>query len=57
MKRGLIPRIFDYLYDSIEKLKKAKGIEFLCQCSFLEIYNDQVSDLLDYNPNTFLRMD
>ncbi|KAL5466847.1 hypothetical protein EMCRGX_G030998 [Ephydatia muelleri] len=47
--RGIIPRSFEYLFNLItrEQLKCGELVEFLCKCSFLEIYNEQVFDLLD----------
>ncbi|OQR84285.1 kinesin-like protein KIF15-A-like isoform X2 [Achlya hypogyna] len=41
--RGLIPRLVDELFASLA----AAQVEFTCHCSFLEIYNDKVFDLLD----------
>ncbi len=62
--RGLIPRVFEYLFSRIEELK-AQDIQVLsllqtivhgsscddafqvvCKCSYLEIYNEAVTDLL-----------
>ncbi|XP_068092421.1 kinesin-like protein KIF15 [Hyperolius riggenbachi] len=47
--RGVIPRSFEYLFflinREIEKARDAKS--FLCKCSFIEIYNEQIFDLLD----------
>ncbi|XP_028392417.1 kinesin-like protein KIF15 isoform X2 [Dendronephthya gigantea] len=47
--RGVIPRGFEYLFNLINREKEKLGdkVEFLCQCSFLEIYNEQIFDLLD----------
>ncbi|XP_046843442.1 kinesin-like protein KIF15 isoform X2 [Xenia sp. Carnegie-2017] len=47
--RGVIPRGFEYLFNLINREREKNGdkVEFLCQCSFLEIYNEQVFDLLD----------
>ncbi|OAE21380.1 hypothetical protein AXG93_3658s1020 [Marchantia polymorpha subsp. ruderalis] len=48
-KRGLIPRILDYIFQrmSSEKTQNCKDVEFVVKCSYLQIYNEQVSDLLD----------
>ncbi|CAM6117692.1 unnamed protein product [Calypogeia fissa] len=48
-KRGLIPRILDYIFQrmSTEKTQNCKDVEFVVKCSYLQIYNEQVSDLLD----------
>ncbi|XP_048576584.1 kinesin-like protein KIF15 isoform X2 [Nematostella vectensis] len=47
--RGVIPRCFEYLFSLIKREQEKHGdhLEFLCQCSFLEIYNEQIFDLLD----------
>uniref|UniRef100_A0A4W3I8Z5 Kinesin family member 15 n=1 Tax=Callorhinchus milii TaxID=7868 RepID=A0A4W3I8Z5_CALMI len=47
--RGVIPRSFEYLFYLIsrEKEKAGDGKDFLCKCSFIEIYNEQIYDLLD----------
>ena len=57
--RGLIPRVFEHLFARIglEESGAATGqaaavsgpreVKFLCKVSFLEIYNEMVTDLLD----------
>ncbi|XP_037704775.1 kinesin-like protein KIF15 [Choloepus didactylus] len=47
--RGVIPRSFEYLFFLIEREKEKAGAgkSFLCKCSFIEIYNEQIYDLLD----------
>nr|XP_056713351.1 kinesin-like protein KIF15 [Euleptes europaea] len=47
--RGVIPRSFEYLFFLIdrEKEKAGTGKSFLCKCSFIEIYNEQIYDLLE----------
>ena len=47
--RGIIPRSFEYLFSLIdrEKEKAGAGKSFLCKCSFIEVYNEQIYDLLD----------
>lgn len=42
--RGLIPRIFEYLFGL---MKSTPNTTYSCKCSFLEIYNEQVTDLLE----------
>ncbi|XP_073143760.1 kinesin-like protein KIN-12E [Henckelia pumila] len=47
---GMIPRIFEYLFSRIQKDKdtrREEKLKFTCKCSFLEIYNEQIIDLLD----------
>lgn len=50
--RGLTPRVFEQLFTRIEE-EEAKNIDkqlrYQCRCSFLEIYNEQITDLLDPN--------
>ncbi|CAA6662821.1 unnamed protein product [Spirodela intermedia] len=47
---GMTPRVFEYLFSKIQKEKEARReekLQFTCKCSFLEIYNEQILDLLD----------
>ncbi|XP_031100567.1 kinesin-like protein KIN-12E [Ipomoea triloba] len=47
---GMTPRVFEYLFSRIQKEREARReekIRFTCRCSFLEIYNEQILDLLD----------
>ncbi|KAJ8646210.1 hypothetical protein MRB53_007958 [Persea americana] len=49
-QKGLTPRVFEQLFARIEeeKVKHAdKHLHYQCRCSFLEIYNEQITDLLD----------
>ncbi|KAF5744939.1 phragmoplast orienting kinesin 2 isoform X2 [Tripterygium wilfordii] len=51
---GMTPRVFEYLFSRIQKEKEARKDEklrFTCKCSFLEIYNEQILDLLDPSSN------
>ena len=41
--QGIIPRCFGHVLKSISD---AKNKEFLLRCSFLEIYNEEIHDLL-----------
>ena len=43
--KGLIPRMFEYLFDKIGKADPT--IEFNIKCSYLEIYMEKIQDLLD----------
>uniref|UniRef100_A0A8C7CQU6 Kinesin family member 15 n=1 Tax=Oncorhynchus kisutch TaxID=8019 RepID=A0A8C7CQU6_ONCKI len=57
-QRGVIPRSFEYLFflinREVERSDNAKS--FLCKCSFIEIYNEQIYDLLDSaSASLFLR--
>ncbi|XP_009415942.2 kinesin-like protein KIN-12A [Musa acuminata AAA Group] len=47
---GLTPRVFERLFSRIneEQAKHSdKQLNYQCHCSFLEIYNEQITDLLD----------
>ncbi|KAJ0555289.1 putative plus-end-directed kinesin ATPase [Helianthus annuus] len=49
-QQGLTPRVFERLFARIseEQNKHAdKQLIYQCRCSFLEIYNEQITDLLD----------
>ncbi|KAJ7979141.1 Kinesin-like protein [Quillaja saponaria] len=51
-QQGLTPRVFERLFARIdeEQIKHAdKQLKYQCHCSFLEIYNEQITDLLDPN--------
>ncbi|XP_043709220.1 kinesin-like protein KIN-12B [Telopea speciosissima] len=51
-KQGLTPRVFEKLFARIneEQIKHAeKQLKYQCRCSFLEIYNEHITDLLDPN--------
>ncbi|XP_068582457.1 kinesin-like protein KIF15 [Cebidichthys violaceus] len=56
--RGVIPRCFEYLFFLINREVERSGQSksFLCKCSFIEIYNEQIYDLLDTaSASLFLR--
>lgn len=56
--RGILPRCFEFIFASINSAVKTSNIEFLVKCSYLEIYQEQINDLLDPNPhNLQLRED
>ncbi|WJX90794.1 hypothetical protein P8452_72654 [Trifolium repens] len=47
---GITPRVFDYLFMRIkaeEESGKDCKLKYTCKCSFLEIYNEQITDLLE----------
>ncbi|ESQ45972.1 hypothetical protein EUTSA_v10010073mg [Eutrema salsugineum] len=51
---GMTPRVFEYLFSRIQKekeVRKEEKLQFTCRCSFLEIYNEQILDLLDPSSN------
>ena len=45
-ERGVIPRSFDHIFNSING---SPGVQFLVRASFLELYNEEVRDLLSKN--------
>ncbi|KAJ0249092.1 Kinesin-like protein KIN-12F [Hirschfeldia incana] len=46
-EQGLAPRIFQMLFSEIQTEKMKSDVNYQCRCSFLEIYNGQISDLID----------
>ncbi|XP_023879431.2 kinesin-like protein KIN-12D [Quercus suber] len=59
--RGMTPRIFEFLFARIEaeeEIRRDERLKYNCKCSFLEIYNEQITDLLDpSSTNLLLRED
>ncbi|XP_057861101.1 kinesin-like protein KIN-12D isoform X2 [Cryptomeria japonica] len=46
--RGLTPRIIEHLFARIQQDERInESLKYSCKCSFLEIYNEQVTDLLE----------
>ncbi|KAM3272375.1 hypothetical protein ACQJBY_042491 [Aegilops geniculata] len=60
-ERGMTPRIFEFLFARIraeEESRRDEKLKYNCKCSFLEIYNEQITDLLDpSSTNLALRED
>ena len=52
--RGIIPNSFVHIFGAIGVAESSKF--FLVRCSYLEIYNEEVRDLLNYDPNTKLEL-
>ncbi|XP_042462121.1 kinesin-like protein KIN-12C [Zingiber officinale] len=49
-EQGIAPRLFKMLFSEIHRKQdssEAKQLSYQCRCSFLEIHNDQINDLLD----------
>lgn len=49
---GIIPRVIKLIFEEVEKRKRKS--EFIIKCTFLEIYNEELHDLLDhgnFNPS------
>ncbi|XP_015163781.1 phragmoplast orienting kinesin 2 isoform X1 [Solanum tuberosum] len=59
--RGMTPRIFEFLFARIraeEESRRDERLQYSCKCSFLEIYNEQITDLLEpSSSNLMLRED
>ena len=51
VSRGLQPRVLDYLFHKM-RLSVVEGTEVLAKCSYYEIYNEQVIDLLNPSAGT-----
>ncbi|KAI3969418.1 hypothetical protein MKX01_019979 [Papaver californicum] len=48
--QGIVPRIFQMLFSEIQREQENSGkkqVNYQCRCSFLEIYNEKIGDLLD----------
>ncbi|XP_078442016.1 phragmoplast orienting kinesin 2 [Wolffia australiana] len=60
-ERGMTPRVFEFLFARIkaeEESRRDENLRYSCKCSFLEIYNEQITDLLDpSSTNLLLRED
>ncbi|CAL1372500.1 unnamed protein product [Linum trigynum] len=61
VQRGMTPRIFEFLFARIqaeEESRRDERLQYSCKCSFLEIYNEQITDLLEpSSTNLMLRED
>lgn len=44
---GIMPRAFDYIFKTIKMKQNEEEAEFLVKCSYFEIYNEHIMDLLD----------
>jgi len=58
-RRGLICRILDHVFAEMHRRRACtEGVSYLCRCSFLEIYKEQITDLLEPgNTNLQVRED
>ena len=45
-QRGLQPRVFDYIFVKIRNEMGEGGSTQLLKCSYFEIYNEQIIDLV-----------
>ena len=47
---GIVPRVFDFIFSEIEnRRKQSEFSEFTVKVQFLELYGDDIRDLLDNN--------
>jgi len=53
-ERGIMPRAFDGIFESIDL--DSNKTQFLVRASYLEIYNEEVRDLLSKNPKNRLEL-
>ena len=53
-ERGIMPRSFDDIFKSIQS--DSDQTQFLVRASYLEIYNEEVRDLLSKNPKNRLEL-
>jgi kinesin family protein 15 len=44
---GIMPRAFEYIFSNIREREQDADVEFLVKCSYFEIYNEHIMDLLD----------
>lgn len=46
--RGIMPRVFEYIFDSIQKEREEKGptVDYVVKCAYLQVYNETITDLL-----------
>ena len=53
---GLLPRVFKFIFEELERRKKLSQFsEFTIKVQFLELYNEELHDLLD--PSTIGAVD
>ena len=52
--RGIIPNSFEHIFDFVGKADQGK--QFLVRASYLEIYNEEIRDLLSKDPKNQLEL-
>uniref|UniRef100_A0A914WDA9 Kinesin motor domain-containing protein n=1 Tax=Plectus sambesii TaxID=2011161 RepID=A0A914WDA9_9BILA len=57
-RRGLIPRGIEYLFSLLERKREVRGdaFKYLCKCSFVELYNERLYDLLVSSASSQLKL-
>lgn len=52
--RGLQPRVFDYIFAIKAKdMQENPNVKYLISCTYLEIYNEQIMDLVSFHVSSF----
>lgn len=51
--RGIIPNSFSHIFDYVSN---AESVQFLVRASYLEIYNEEIRDLLSKDPKNKLEL-
>ena len=54
-ERGIIPNAFEHIFGFIDQAD-TKTVKFLVRCSYLEIYNEDIRDLLSKNVDAKLEL-
>lgn len=49
--KGIMPRAFEHIFSVISSNEGPNGKKYLVRCSFIEIYNEDIHDLLSRDPN------
>lgn len=48
---GIVPRVFDFIFSELENRKKSPEFtDFVIKVQFLELYNEELHDLLEPGP-------
>jgi hypothetical protein len=48
---GIVPRVFQFIFEELDRKKKQSSLsEFTIKVAFLELYNEELHDLLDIGP-------
>ena len=50
-QKGIMPRTFEHIFSVISNNEDPNGKKYLVRCSFIEIYNEDIHDLLSEDPN------
>ncbi|KAG0657623.1 kinesin motor protein cin8 [Maudiozyma exigua] len=51
-KAGIIPRIMFKLFDTLH----TQNLDYIVKCSFIELYNEELKDLLNDGPDTYKKL-